>query len=243
MNTLCPRDRVNEYCKKLTVLQDISNNAELVKVTTPTLSSEGLLKRDLDIVDVVLIPSGTHRDVGETQDEHVLHHFFSEIVVNPERFVLCPVLLDGPNELSARLGVFTERLFDDDPVDTTPEDVTVPLEVLGDRDEDRRREGEIEDTVPLLGLILGFDLVKVFVKPLERLVRIICAGDVGRDGLELLDLLLHLFLVTGVFDVSRYPLVVLLRVHLRPSIADDFDVPREKALSVESEKSRVRLTS
>ena len=229
--------------KKLTILQNVSNDTELIEVTTPTLRSERFLERDLDVTDVVLIPSRTHRDVGETQDEQILHHLFPEVMINPEGFILSPVLLDSPNELPARRGIFTERLLDDYPVNTPFEDITVLFELFGDRDEHGWREGEIKETVPLLGLIFGFDRVQVGVKHLERLILIVSSRDVGGESLKVLDLLLHLWIVVGIFDVGRYPLVVILRIHLRPCISDDFDVPREETLTEEPEQSRIRLAS
>lgn len=42
---------------QLTVLADVSNDSELVKVSTSTFSSERLLERDLNIGNVVLVPA------------------------------------------------------------------------------------------------------------------------------------------------------------------------------------------
>ena len=184
---------------------------------------------------MVFIPSSTHRDVGEAQDKQIFYHLFPEVMVNPECFILRPMFLDGRNKLPARRGIFTERLLDNDPVNTPLEDIAVPLEFFRDRDKDGGREGEVEETVPLLGLIIGFDRFQVSVKLLERFILIVSTRDVGRESLKVLDLLLHLWTVGGVLDVRGYPLVIILSIHLRPRIADDFNTPREESLTEESE--------
>jgi hypothetical protein len=53
----------------LTVLHNIPNDAKFIKVTTAPLCTEGLLERNLDVGDAILIPNSTHRHVGKAKDE------------------------------------------------------------------------------------------------------------------------------------------------------------------------------
>ena len=72
---------------RLTVLQDITDDTELVKVPATTFRTEGLLERDLDVANGVLVPSSAHGNVGETQDENVLDHLLPEVVIDTEGLI------------------------------------------------------------------------------------------------------------------------------------------------------------
>ena len=64
------------------VLQDVPDDAELVKVAAAALSAEGLLEGDNDGGDVVAVPRGAEDGVGESHGDQVLHHLLAEIVVD-----------------------------------------------------------------------------------------------------------------------------------------------------------------
>src|SRR6267154_1167529 len=99
-----------------TILQDISNDAEFIKVTTAALSSEGFLERDLDTRNGILVPSGAQGDVGKTKYKDVFDHLFPKVMINAERFILSPVLLERSEKLARRLEVFPKGLLDNDPI-------------------------------------------------------------------------------------------------------------------------------
>jgi hypothetical protein len=82
------------------VLHDVSNNAELVEVSPAALSSEGLLESDLNVIDVVPVPCRVEEGVTESENQQVLHHLFSEVVVNSEELILLPVRLKVGLKLS-----------------------------------------------------------------------------------------------------------------------------------------------
>ncbi len=104
--------------KKLsrTILQNIPNDAEFIKVTTAAFSSELLLERDLDTRNGILVPSGAQGDVGKTEHKDVFDHLFTKVMINAERFILSPVLLERSEKLARRLEVFPKGLLDDDPI-------------------------------------------------------------------------------------------------------------------------------
>lgn len=95
----------------LTVLHDIANNAKLVKVSTSTLGTKRLLECDLDIVNVIAVPGSAKEFVTESEDEDVLDHLLSEVVVNSENFLLFPVWLESMLEFSRTLKILAKWLF------------------------------------------------------------------------------------------------------------------------------------
>ena len=70
--------------EKCTVLHDITNDTELIEVSTSSLSSERFFESDLNVRDEVLVESGIEHNVGESEDEQVLDHLFSEVVIDTE---------------------------------------------------------------------------------------------------------------------------------------------------------------
>jgi hypothetical protein len=94
------------------VLHDISDDTELVKVSTTTLCSEWFLERDLDIIDVIAVPGCTEELVTESQNQYVFHHLFAQIMIDTENLLFLPVWLKGPLQLSRTGKVFSEWLLD-----------------------------------------------------------------------------------------------------------------------------------
>lgn len=76
--------------EELTVLQNVTNDTEFVEITTTTFCAKGLLETDLDIADGMFVPSSSHSDVGETEDQQVLDHLLAEVVVNAVSLLLFP---------------------------------------------------------------------------------------------------------------------------------------------------------
>lgn len=124
--------RSSSRWQKHTVLHDITDNTEFIKVTTPTLCTERLLKCDLRqdrsvsklpsirsnpgisylyIVDVLTVPSGVEEFVAEAHDKDVLDHLLTQIVVNSEDLLFLPVRFKGFLEVTRTLKVFTEGLL------------------------------------------------------------------------------------------------------------------------------------
>lgn len=223
-----------------TVLQDITNHPELIKVAATSFCSERLLECDLHVADRVLVPAGTHSDVSKAKDEQILDHLLPEVVVNTERLVFGPVLLKSVEELSAGVEVLAERFLDDDAIDALLA-IAVLLAVGGDGDEDGWWKSEVEETMALLTLVARLDLLDVFLEVLEGGVILISTGDVAAELLEFLDLGVNVLIVVWVFDVRGGAFVELCLIHLCASIADDFDVSREEAIAIEAEEGRKGL--
>jgi hypothetical protein len=73
------------------VLHHISNDTKLVKVPTTSLGSKRLLEGDLDIVDVISVPGCPKELVAKPQNQNVLDHFLSKVMINTENLLLFPV--------------------------------------------------------------------------------------------------------------------------------------------------------
>lgn len=72
-------------------MHDISNDAELVKVSTSTFGAKGFLEGNLNIVDVVSVPCGSEERVSKSENQDVLDHLLTKVVVNSEQLLLVPV--------------------------------------------------------------------------------------------------------------------------------------------------------
>jgi hypothetical protein len=59
------------------VLHDISDDTKLVEIATPTLGAEGFFEGDLDVVDVISIPSSSEELVTKSQNQNVLYHLLA----------------------------------------------------------------------------------------------------------------------------------------------------------------------
>jgi hypothetical protein len=71
----------------------------------------GNLSAYLDIVDVVSVPVGAKEFVAKSENQNVLDHLLTEVVVNTEDLLLLPVGLQGVLEFSRAAKVFAERLL------------------------------------------------------------------------------------------------------------------------------------
>lgn len=84
----------------LTVLHNITDDTKLVKVSSTALSSERLLEGDLDVVDVVPVPGCAEELVTEPENEDVLDHLLTQVVVNSVKLIFGPVWRQCALELS-----------------------------------------------------------------------------------------------------------------------------------------------
>lgn len=64
------------------ILHHVPNDAELVEVAAPALSSERLLEGDLHRGYVVPVPRRIEHSVPKSQSHQVLHHLFAEIMID-----------------------------------------------------------------------------------------------------------------------------------------------------------------
>ena len=82
------------------VLHDVSDDAKLVKVSTPAHSAKGLFEGDDDGGNVVPVPSGAEQDVTETEGDQVLHHLLAKVVVDTVDLLL----LEQRRQMVGQLG-------------------------------------------------------------------------------------------------------------------------------------------
>lgn len=82
------------------VLHDISNDSKFVKVSTTPFSTKWFLEGNLYVVDVVSIPCSTKEFITKPQDQDVLDHFLSKIMIDTENLILMPVWLQCLLQLS-----------------------------------------------------------------------------------------------------------------------------------------------
>lgn len=94
------------------VLHDIADDAEFVKVSTSSFCAEGLFEGDLNAVNVVAVPGGSEEFVTESENEEVLHHLLSEVVVNTEDLFFLPVGFKGSLKLARAAQVLSEWFLD-----------------------------------------------------------------------------------------------------------------------------------
>jgi hypothetical protein len=93
------------------VLHDISNDAKLVKVPTTSLGSKRFLEGDLDVVDVISVPGGPKELITKPQNQNVLDHLLSKVMINTENLLLAPVGLQSLLQLSRASKILTEWLL------------------------------------------------------------------------------------------------------------------------------------
>ncbi len=132
------------------VLDDVAKDARLLVEPAAVLDADGLGDRDLDVVDVTAVPERLEDPVAEAEDEDVLRRLLAEVVVDAEDLALAEDARELLVEGAGRREVAPERLLDDDArpraaVDGVDE-LRVP-EVLHDRADHRRRDGEVEHPV------------------------------------------------------------------------------------------------
>lgn len=130
------------------VLHNVADDAKFVKVTTTSFGAEGFFEGDLDIVDMLAVPGRAKELVAEAEDEEVLDHFFTKVVVDAEDFGFFPIGFQGFFELAGARKIFAKRLLNDD-AGKPLSGVAVALEVLLDGDEDAGRQRHVKDTVLL----------------------------------------------------------------------------------------------
>jgi hypothetical protein len=137
------------------VLHDISDDTNVVKVATSTFGTEGFLEGDLHRGDVLVVPDPTEQFVTESQNQQVLDHFFTQVVVDSVDFVFGEQWGDLLLQFTVGGQVTAKRLFNDDS-ELTVLRVDELLDLLTDGVEDGRRQGQVEQSFWDLYVVLGF---------------------------------------------------------------------------------------
>jgi hypothetical protein len=66
----------------------------------------------LNVIDVVAVPRSVEELVAESQNQDVLNHLLTEVVVDAENLLLLPIGLQSLLEVARALKVLTEGLLD-----------------------------------------------------------------------------------------------------------------------------------
>lgn len=222
------------------------------------IAASSVESTNLHIVDVMTVPRGIEKLVSEPENEDVLNHLLTQVVVNSVDLLLLPVRLQSFLQLPRALKILAERLLNlhkkivlfllclecgDDRTYDNPGiallGVAVLLQLFRYGNENAGRQGHVEDAIILL--LALFEFLQVSVEVDEGLILVVLAGDVRADFAELLQLLLDLF--GGHFDVRLDSSQKLCVVHLCPGIADNLNIFREEFVAVLGGASALLLPS
>src|SRR5579864_1450636 len=105
------------------VLNHVADGPGLIVEASASLYSEVLGHSDLDTLDVVAVPEGFHKSIGETEHEDVIHCAFSEIMIDAENVGFLENTKQNFIQLLCRGKIVPERLLHDD----SPASCTVGL--------------------------------------------------------------------------------------------------------------------
>ena len=121
-------------------------------------------------------PDGLEEDVGESEDEQVLHRLLSEEVVDPEDLVLAKVAVEDLVEFDRAGEIASERLLDDEAAVGGESDAS---EAGGDVVEQRRWDRHEEHRQLGIAKLLGDEVVDGWV--------LVVALDIAQVGAEPVD--------------------------------------------------------
>ena len=133
------------------VLNDVTCDPDAVEVTGAAADPDVLGHRDLDMVDVIVVPHRLEQLVREPQRHHVLHGFFAEVMVDAEHRRGGEDAGHDAVQFPRTLQVVAERLFDHHPA-PPPRLLfrqSVGAELVNDGLKQSWRNGQVERVVPV----------------------------------------------------------------------------------------------
>jgi len=215
------------------VLDDVADDAELVKVSAAPARAQVLLEGKLHRLDVGGAPDGLKELVAPAERGDVENHLLAEVVVKPEELALVEVPRRQLVELLERLRVAPERLLNHQPREAAGARAAVLGEHLRHRAKDGRGHREEVEAVAGGAVLIGGH---PGVEPRVRLGRVVPArvksdprGEVG------------LWQPRVLLDIDALLLDEGGQVDHRASVADDVDVPRQVAQQAELVQRRKQL--
>ena len=105
------------YDLQQVVLDDVTNDAVLIKVTPATVCTKVLTENDLHIADEVTAPQRLKDQIGKAQHSQVFDELLAQVVVDAVYLILCEKLAELVRQGLEGGAVAAKGLFDDD---TTP---------------------------------------------------------------------------------------------------------------------------
>ena len=139
----------------------------MLVVASPVPHAHRLGHGDLDVVDVVAVPNGLEKGVGEAEGEDVLHGLLAQVVVDPVDLALVEKAGKGGVEPLRRSQVLPKRLLNHDA--RRQRRKPRRFQALRNHPDQRRRRGEVEDHLERTsvfgqpGEVLGQRLVRLGV--------------------------------------------------------------------------------
>lgn len=95
------------------VLDNVTNDARLIEIATAALCADIFFHRDRHGRNVVAIPGWPNNSIAEAKRHDVLHHFFTQVVIDTINFLFLKQRVDMCRELRSRVVVMAKRLLDD----------------------------------------------------------------------------------------------------------------------------------
>ena len=110
------RDK-REHLEKMR-LNHVADRARLIVERGALSNRNRLCRRDLHVVDVLLIPNRLEDRVREAQDKHRLHEFLAEIVIDAIDRLFFKCTAEAAIQTRGTHGIVAEWLLDNDPLPT-----------------------------------------------------------------------------------------------------------------------------
>ncbi len=188
------------------VLHDVAQGAGFFVEGAAAFDADAFRRGDLDVVDEVAVPDGLEDAVGKAKDQHVLHGFLAEVVIDAEDLVLAEDGVDVVVQFFGAFKVVAEGLFNDDAngADFRLRHV-VRAETMNDVGEVVGRGGEIKEPIAA-GAVVAIELAQQFLQRVVALIVVEVHRVVGDllykfielavvfvDTAELDDALTHIF--------------------------------------------------
>ena len=133
------------------VLDHVADRAGIIVVTAAAFHAEGFGNRDLDVIDVFLVPERFEDLVGEPQGEDVLDGLLAEIVVDAENLPFRERAGQRVVQLLRGGQTAAKRFLDDDALRRGAGrfrvDQAIRAQLFDDADELRGGGGEIKETI------------------------------------------------------------------------------------------------
>src|SRR6185369_15247958 len=124
------------------VLHHVANSSGLVIKRGAALDAEVFGHGDLHAFHIMAVPEGLEQRIGEAEEQHVVHRFLAEVMIDPKYSLFVESLEQDPVELLCGQEVGAEGLFHDD---TSAGARAARLtELLHDSSEHGRRDGQIK---------------------------------------------------------------------------------------------------
>jgi len=95
--------------------QHVAQGAGVFVKTATCLDPDGFSRSDLHMVNVMIVPEGFEKPVGETADQNILDGFLAQVMVNPVDLLLAHDIEQALIQCLSCLHVRAKRFFNDDP--------------------------------------------------------------------------------------------------------------------------------